>query len=275
MLNGFCANSKCYGLNSSSLLLALAVIALSTCRVQAQTQLITNGGFESGSLTGWTVANSLTQGGDYDGSNTPSTENFYDQGNSGVSPASGVSVLSPDTGSNFAVSDMTGPGESALIQSFTVPSGAKSVILTFDMYVYDYAGAGGAIDPSGLDWTTAGSDPTQPNQQARVDLLSSSSSAFSTTTGDLENFYDGVDPEAAEGEAPVWRSYTYDITSEVIPGDTYQLRFAEVNNEFVLNQGVDNVSIVATGSASAPEPTTIAFLLLSGGVFFIPRRRRI
>jgi cysteine-rich repeat protein len=58
----------------------------------------------------------------------------------------------------------------------------------------------------------------------------------------VANYYLGSDPAAPNA----WSSYTIDITSDVVPGQSYVLRFADTGNQFLLNQGVDNVSIVAT-----------------------------
>jgi hypothetical protein len=130
---------------------------------------------------------------------------------------------------------MTAQGTHTLLQSFTVPLNATSVTLSFDMYVHDWFGAGAAIDPSGLDHTTGGTN--QPNQQARVDLLSSAASAFATDVGSVvQNYYLGVDPEAAQLQAPIYRGYFFDLTGVALPGQTYQVRFGTVDNQFVFSQ---------------------------------------
>ena len=164
---------------------------------------------------------------------------------------SGYATAGPAAGTFYALSDQTGPGTHALTQSFGVPIGATSVILSFDMFVNDESGLGGVVDPAGLDHTIS------PNQHARVDLLSPTASPFATGAADvLDNFYLGV----GAGTSPnPYTKYVFDITGLVTPGGIYQIRFAEVDNQFFFHQGVDNVSIEAT-AAAVPEPGTLALL---------------
>src|ERR1700738_4201376 len=83
------------------------------------TQLIVNGGFETGSFSGWAVSN---QAGSFAGSN------FF-VSNSTTVPLAGVTTVGPASGSFYAVSDQSGGGTHALTQVFTVPGPASSVIL--------------------------------------------------------------------------------------------------------------------------------------------------
>lgn len=250
---------------------ALAVAAaLGPCALlrpaAAQQELLTNGGFETGTLAGWTVTD-RPLGADYDPADAlPPAGSFFIDTADGDTAISGLSALGPASGAFYALSDATAQGTHVLLQSFTIPLTATSVALSFDMYVYDWFGAGAAIDPSGLDHTSGGMGA--PNQHARVDLLTAGAGAFDTSAGAvLANFYLGVDPESAAGSAPVYRPYGFDLTPFVVPGLAYQLRFGEVDNQFVINQAVDNVSVRATLAPAAgdvPEPGTGALLLASG-----------
>lgn len=221
----------------------------------AAADLIVNGGFETGNFAGWTVADRLGST-DY-ASGSSAQGGFFIQGNSGATPVSTPllgftpNTLGPESGNYFALSDSTAPGTHALIQSFVVPTGAIFVGLSFDMFVYDWSGVG----PAGSD-LDFGSDP---NQHARVDLLTGSAGAFDTGAGAVvANLFSGVDPESTMGQPPVFRHYDFDLTGLVVPGGTYQLRFAEVDNQFVLNQGVDNVSLAVT---AVPEPSSATLVL--------------
>ncbi|QDU22816.1 LamG-like jellyroll fold domain-containing protein [Urbifossiella limnaea] len=197
------------------------------------TQLLTNGNFETGSLTGWTTL-------------TPQGNGAYFASAPGAStPTSGrPTVGNPSGGTTYAVSDESGPSVHGLLQTFTVPATATQVVLSYQMFVNDYNGAGAIVNPAGLT-TSAGA-----NQHARVDLLRAVSAPFSTAPADvLQNFYLGTDPPA--GANPhAYLNYSFDITAFVVPGQTYQVRFADVETQFFLNVGVDNVSVLATSPSA-------------------------
>ena len=217
----------------------------------APTELITNGGFETGAFTGWTVTDLAGGSGSW----------FVDTLGT-TTPLSGLATLAGGgAGTFYAVSDQTGPGTHALTQAFTVPWPALSATLSFDMFVNDWD-LGPIINPAGLNHTAI------PNQHARVDILSTAAGAFDTGAGVLANYYLGVDG----GPDPhSFTHYSFDITGIVGAGGTFQLRFAEVDNQLFFNQGVDGVSILAE-----PVPAPGAILLGSIGVGVVSwlRRRR-
>lgn len=210
-------------LRAAVVLAMLGALGLVTARTTSAVELIVNGGFESGAFTGWTV-NDLAGG----------SGSFFIDDADGFTPFSGNATAGPAAGSFYAVSDQSGPGTHALSQAFVVPGSAQSVTLSFDMFVNDWSGVGPIVDPVGLDHTGP------PNQHARVDILSAGSPPFDTGAGVLANFFLGVDL----GFPPhAYTNYLFDITGLVGGGGTFVLRFAEVDNQFFLNQGVDNVSI--------------------------------
>ena len=75
------------------------------------------------------------------------------------------------------------------------------------------------------------------------------------------NFHLGADPGA---DPNPYTSYSFDVTSLLSPGGIYQLRFAEVDNQYFFNMGIDNVSIVAETSTVVPEPGTLALMGMGG-----------
>jgi hypothetical protein len=174
--------------------------------------------------------------------------------------------VGPESGSYYAVSDSQGTGTLILSQTFTVPTGAASVILSFGLFVNSY---GGDIvnTVAGLDFSGT-ADPGNPaDQYGAVSLLSSGASLFSTSTGVLSNFYQGTD--SAANNPNHYTNYTDNITSLVGSGGTFTLRFAEVNNVNYLNMGVDNVSVVFTPTTATPEPSSIVLTLSALGAIWL------
>jgi hypothetical protein len=222
-------------------------------------QLILNGGFETGTLADWSVA---TEAGSRAGSGFFVT-------NSTTTPLTGLTTVGAMTGSYYAVSDSTGSAASVLYQGFMVPGGPGSVVLSYSLFVN--SGGSGTPTPAeicptpGLDYNCI------PSQFGIVSLISGSTNLFSTTTGDLTNFYEGVG--TANNPNP-YTNYSFNITSLVSGGGTYYVRIGEVNNVDTLNLGVDNVSVVYT-STVVPEPGS-AMLAVGGfvGIAIVLRRRQ-
>ncbi len=237
-------------LNVSPRSIVLALVGLgSVFAVKAQAvQLITNGDFETGTFAGWTELDQAAGSG-----------SIFISAPGANAPLSGFTTAPNGAGGNFyAVSDQTGPGAHVLVQSFTVPAGATSVTLTYQMFVNDYD-AGPTVGT--LDYT-------QPVIEfGTVDILKAGANAFSTAPADVVvNEYQGADAPIANNPHP-YISYTNNLTGLVLPGQTYQLRFAEADNQGFFDDGVDNVSI----SATVPEPATMA--LLGVGALGLLRRR--
>jgi hypothetical protein len=202
----------------------------------AHAGLISNGGFETGSLADWTAANQAGGSG-----------SFFIQSGTG-SPSNNFPVPAPPGGSFAAMTDQGGPGSHALLQSFTVDPGSV-VTLSFDLFRDNQAGA--YFSPNSLDFTV------NPNQQARVDILTSGAGAFDLGAAVLDNVFqtNPGDPLVDRG----YIHYSFDITSAVGSGGTFQLRFDETDNQLFFALGVDNVDIEET--AATPEPGTWVMLL--------------
>jgi hypothetical protein len=201
-------------------------------------ELLSNGNFEAGALTGWSVSNQAGGSGTWY-IDTPGT----------TTPLSGQTTIGNASGGSwYAVTDQTGPGTHVLLQSFAVPAAASSVSLSFQMFANDWDG-GPIINPAGLTYA-AGS-----NQHARVDILTAAALPFSTAAADIVgNYYLGVD---AGVDPHAFTSYLFSLTATLAPGTTYQLRFAEVDNGGYYSMGIDNVSILAETASQVPEPTSL------------------
>lgn len=186
------------------------------------TELLTNGGFETGDLTGWTDAY------------LPGASGDVSVLSAATAPMSGAGTAGPEAGTYYALFDQSENFAGALFQLFTVPDGDDEVTLNFDMFVLDLSGDGpvnaGSIGYSGIG----------DNQNARVDLLSAVAGTFDTGSGVILTPYLNVD-----GSAPVlpYISYSVDLSPYVVAGETYVLRFAESSNMGYMNTGIDNVSI--------------------------------
>lgn len=236
----------------------LAVTILAGCSCKA-VELLTNGDFESGSLSGWATAEQSPNDGNFSAFDNPSSAPF--------------SFTPIDTtgfgGTYYAVSDMgdidmdfsSGPTTSVLAQTFEITSTPGLVTLSFRMFVNDHSGNpitnASSMDAFGV-----------PNQHARVDILTGGAGLFDTGVTVLDTLFIGADSGSIPNEPT---AYSFDITSVVSTPGFYQLRFATVANQNTLVAGVDNVSIDVV-----PEPSS--FLLLLGGPALLllrrPSRRR-
>ena len=217
--------------------------------------LILNGGFESNGgagtsvLTSWSVLNG------------PGSGSWYTQaGNS--SPVNFATVPAPPEGSFAAMTDANGPGSHVMYQDFLVPNTLPGAKLSFSTYLH----SGGAfLSPATFSTGT-------PNQQARVDIMTTTADPFSVVDGDvLLNVF-----HTSPGD-PLTSGYTArstDVSSLLLGrlGQTLRLRFAEADNQSAFQFGVDNVTL----STTTPEPGAYALFIASGlsVAGFLLRRRR-
>jgi hypothetical protein len=207
-------------------------------------ELIQNGGFETG-FAGWTRADQLGSDGSFGIQVGP------------LSPDNGFAVPPPPGGTFAAMTDAEGAGSHVLFQNFTVSSPTPALTLTFDLFVGNRADA--FHTPNTLDFSTPAL-----NQQARVDITLGSADPFSLSASDvlLNPFHTNVGDPLVSG----YTHFVVDLTSLVNAnlGVPLRLRFAEVDNVFVFNFGVDNVSL-STTAATVPEPGSV-LLTLAGGI---------
>ncbi len=213
---------------------AFAIAAGMIAGPAAAANLITNGGFETGDFTGWTVANVAGGSG-----------SWFVTGNGAPSAINGFAQPVLAGGGNFSAStDQTGPGSHTISQTFAAVAGTQYV-LSFDARATDASGQGPI--GFGIDYAF------DPNQHVQV-----------TVNGDETLIYYGV-------LTPDWAHYEFDISDAISKDGIYILAFTEVDNQGFLDEGLDNVSL---GAAGVPEPAAWALMLLGFGAVGASLRRR-
>lgn len=243
---------------SSQLLRIFTVTVMMTAAPAAHGQVITsNGGFEAG-FTSWTHVDQLGSLGTF----------FLQTGT--TSPVNGTTVPLPPGGTTAAMTDATGPGTHVLYQDFVVPSTPfGSAQLQFSVFIGNRATAFFTPSPALLDFST----PTL-NQQARVDILTGAADPFSVSAADV--LFNAFQTMPGNPLVSGYNTITADVTSVLSAnlGNTLRLRFAEVDNVFTFQLGVDNVSITVT---PVPEPSSVVLCALGflGGVARLRAKRRL
>jgi len=217
--------------------------------VTAHAAVTSNGGFESG-LAGWTHSDQL------------GSEGSFGVQSGTVSPVTGTTVPVPPGGNTAAMTDAEGPGSHVLYQMFTITAPVAPTLLIFDLFVGNRAGTFNT--PASLDFSTAAL-----NQQARVDILAGGADPFSVSNTDvLLNAF-----QTLPGSTLVsgYTHYSVNITSVLNShlNTPIMLRFAEVDNVFTFQLGVDNVDF-----QPVPEPSTAAGIASGLALIAYLRQRR-
>jgi hypothetical protein len=153
------------------------------------------------------------------------------------SPTNGLTAPAPPQGTDAAMTDASGPGSQSLPQSFTVAAGAGAT-LSLDLFVGNQVGF---FSPAALHFNTI------PNQQARVDILTSAAGGFALGGSVVDNVVN------ASADTANNVLYSFDITTFAGGGGTFKLQFAEVDNQPSYLLGVEDVSLM-TSATEVPEP---------------------
>jgi hypothetical protein len=205
-----------------------------------QQQLITNGNFSAG-LAGWTVVNQA--------GSAPETGVYVQPGSVNTSPITGLPM--PTTTGEVAVADSTGVSTSVLLQQFSVPAvPIISATLSFDLYIGNFDG--NFATPNTLDFTVL------PNQQVRIDLLTSTSSDFSVNV--LQNVFLTTGTPLIY---PNYEAFSIDVTSTIasLAGSDALFRVADTNNLGFLTAGIQDVSLIIQ---TVPEPSSLILAAIGG-----------
>jgi hypothetical protein len=222
---------------ASTIAAATALLVGPESAAAAPFSLITNGGFES-ALSGWTSAGQPGGAGAW----------FSQTGTS--SPLNLFAVPTPPSGTFAAMTDQSGPSAQVLYQDFVVPSGVTLATLSFSEYVNNQNGV--FFNASTLDFSSGS------NQQARVDLIDPLIDSNPFTTSAAAVLLNVFHPTASN---LFYNSMTVDVTSllQAHAGGTLRLRFAETDNQYFFNFGVDNVSL---SGQRVPEPASLTLVAL-------------
>lgn len=199
--------------NGRKILFLLCAMCLCLSNLRAL-ELIINGNFETGDLSGWTVEKQSKSAGEW---------LVY----SGYTlPISGSEFYHPPGELHGAAFDQNGPACSVMYQDVKIPKGKAS--LSFTYYYQDYNKV------HALDYNH------QPSKhQFRVDLLNPEIDPFSIDSDDILLNAFQLNSKAPPSLNPT--TVTYDLTP--FSGKKVRLRFAAVNHEGHFKVGVDDISI--------------------------------
>jgi hypothetical protein len=223
--------------------LLLALLCTSATAASA-VELVTNGGFETNggpntnTFTGWTVTDQAGGSGSFfaqTGATNPT----------GFS-CSGTAVPAPPLGNFSAMTVQSGPGSHIISQNVAIPANFSA---KFFAKVYQTTSA--FVTPASLDYTVA------PNQQARIDIMTTGSPLTDMGAGILLNVYQ---TKVGDPGTTGYNNVSADLTPYA--GQTVRIRIAEVDTQGCFSFGVDGVSVIS-GSAI---PTLSEWALIGLGM---------
>ena len=217
------------------LLAVLALAALAPAAAPAAT--VVNGGFESGSLSGWESRQSTGAGKwyAYKGTEPPIP---HERG--------AVSVQPPPQGQFAAIADQLNPESLLLFQDLRLEPGSRyklSLLAYYDAYA---ALTAPSPDTLSVDEETLGA---QSNQQLRIDLIRPEAPPASVDPGDVLLNLFRTRPGGARRMAPT--RFVGDLAP--FAGQTVRLRIAVAATEEVLSAGVDAVELSGPDGTFSPS----------------------
>lgn len=214
------------GLKGFGLVVSLLAVGAMALPAGAAANLVVNGDFETGNLTGWHVKNE--PGG---------TGNWFAYTGTEDPEEPLASIPPPPQGNFAAIASQNNPGSHILYQDVALGAGPHELSL-----IAYYESFTPIISPESL------SPFEEPNQQYRIDVLKPGAPL---TTVDPANIIATL-LHTEEGDPEVMEPETLTADLSAYAGQTVRLRMAEVDNESPFHAGVDAVSI--SGSAPPPPP---------------------
>jgi hypothetical protein len=202
----------------------IAVAALSVAP-PASAAIVTNGDFETGTLSGWQIYNS-----------TPPTGSWFAYTGT-VSPLNASPVTAPPQGRYAAITDQGDPGLHILYQDITLPAGGSQNLLTLTAY---YTSDGPITSRSTLD------PGVTPNQQYRIDVLRAGSPITTMAGGRIVRSLLVTTTGGPTQLAPTQVSSYLPISTTA---RTFRVRLAEVDTEGVFNASADAVGVTSNAVA--------------------------
>ena len=214
--------------------LAISVGAALAAPGGAGAAIVVNGGFESGSLAGWSVYRATTFGNwfAYKGTKEPIADKRGSQ-----------PIQSPPQGNWAAIADQLNEDTLILSQDVALEPGSTHFLSLLAYYTSYAPIAVPTPDTLSVDQAQLGE---QPNQQFRIDVVKPGAPLESVDPADILATVYRTRPGAAEKLGPT--QFTADLSA--FAGQTVRLRIAVAAGKEVLAAGVDSVAI----TAQPPKP---------------------
>ena len=216
--------------------IATGITLLGTCALAwaGPVELLSNGGFESGNFSSWSVTTLPTTNGSI----------FV---TTNVNPGPG-----PSGGTQYAKYTQFGPWGARVQQSFVAPT-TSGLVGSFDIFGFDFS--------QSVPLNSGVFSHASPTQYLRADLVDSVGNV-------VVNFFD-----LGLLNQDVYHTISMDVVGFVTPGNTYAFRFEAVDNQGNLLGGFDNASVIYDDNPVIPLPTGAAMAMVGMGVIGVRRRR--
>ncbi|HVD40949.1 MAG TPA: hypothetical protein VNC16_08100 [Solirubrobacterales bacterium] len=205
-----------------------AIAAFLLIPTSAGAAAIVNGGFEAGSLEGWTTVNEPP--------GLEAFDNWFVYSGS-KSPRGGAPVPPPPEGTYAAITDQGGAGTHILYQDVSLDP-FYSHQLSLIAYYRSPVTAPTTPTPDSLHTSEFGPD----NQQYRIDVIKPTANIYSLEASDVL----GTLFATKSGDPKELGPTTYSADLTPFAGQTVRLRLAEVDNSGNFYAGVDAVAIQST-----------------------------